>query len=59
MSEFDPHSPALVHDWVNDRLINWTGELADVYMREAGIRENGMVEWNGRVYDGWDEKPRP
>lgn len=52
MSEFDPSQPAILHDRLNDKIITWTGELADDWRKYARHSE-GVVEWDGRLFDGW------
>ena len=53
MSEFDPSQPAILHDALNDVIIPWTGELADDFRRSSRCDSDGIVEWDGRRFDGW------
>ena len=57
MSEFDPARPSLVHDALNDVTFVWQREW------EADFREHalpsttpGIIEWDGRLLDGWRER---
>jgi hypothetical protein len=53
MSEFDPSQPAILHDKLNDIIITWTGELHANFKATAIVRPDGIVEWDGRLLDGW------
>jgi hypothetical protein len=58
MVEFDPSKPAMVHDGLNDQVIDWKPELYQKhYERYAHPEFNaGVTEWDGLLPDGW--KPR-
>ena len=57
MSEFDPSKPALVHDKLNDQVIDWEPERHGKDYK-AGHRDfgDGVVEWDGLLLDRWREK---
>ena len=58
MSEFDPARPAFVHDAVNNRMIRWKTEWAESYRKGAKEESAGVVAWEGRRFDGWEEAGR-
>ena len=53
MAEFDSSKPALVHDKLNDQVIDWQPERhgADY---QAGHHDfgDGVIEWGGRLLLG-------
>ena len=54
MAEFDPSKPALVHDKLNDKVIDWKPERYQRhYEAFATPFDPGVVEWNGLLLDGW------
>jgi hypothetical protein len=53
MSEFDPSKPAILHDRLKDEIVTWTGEERDLYVASAKPQSDGVVEWDGRLLDGW------
>jgi hypothetical protein len=53
MSEFDPTKPSRVHDVLNDRTFAWKPEWAAHYRRHAKENGPGVIEWDGRLLDGW------
>jgi len=53
MSDFDPSQPAILHDLLTDEIITWTGEQQDDFRKLARRRPEGIVEWEGRLLDGW------
>jgi hypothetical protein len=55
MSEFDPALPAILHDRRTDSIETWTGEEVANYVENSVATPDGMVEWCGFVFDGWDE----
>ena len=55
MIEFDPTQPALLYDRLHDEIVTWDSEGSDLWKRCALVRADGAVEWNGRVFEGWDE----
>jgi hypothetical protein len=59
MSDFDPSKRVLVHDRLNDQMIEWEPELyQEHYDRYAHPDFSpGVTEWDGLLLDGW--KPRP
>ena len=53
MAEFDPGRPSFVHDRLNGQTIQWEPGWQENYVQEAHERSPGVVEWNGRLLDGW------
>ena len=54
MSEFDPSKPALVHDRLNDQVIDWEPERHSTdYKASHHDFGDGVVEWDGLLLDGW------
>ena len=53
MNEFDPSQPAVLHDQRNDQIVTWTAELADNWRQYASDRGDGVIEWDGLLFDGW------
>ena len=53
MADFDPAEPAVLHERTQDRMIPWTGEECDEWRRRAQRGEQGVVSYNGMVFDGW------
>jgi hypothetical protein len=53
MSTFDPTVPAILHERRTDRIITWTGERAGDWVRNARVPADGLVEWDGLLFDGW------
>ena len=53
MSTFDPSEPAILHDMLNDTIIPWTGEDAANFKQFANYDDDGTVEWDGLIFDGW------
>jgi hypothetical protein len=56
MSEFNPARPAVVHDGLNDRVIDWQPDWAAHYRDHAMFEPNGKIGWDGLILDGW--RPR-
>jgi hypothetical protein len=56
MVEFDPSKPAMVHDGLNDQVVDWKPELYQKhYERYAHPEFNaGVTEWDGPVRIGTD-----
>lgn len=60
MAEFDPSKPALVHDELNDQVIERQPALyRQRFERYAQLfnPDKGLVEWDGLLLDGWKERP--
>ena len=54
MSDFDPSRPALVHDRLSDRVIEWSPSWATDYTEWHHEHTNdGAVAFNGLLLDGW------
>ena len=58
MAEFDPAVPALVHDKLNDQVIDRQPERHGRDFVQHGHRDfgDGVVEWDGLLLDGWKPK---
>ena len=55
MREFDPSQPGNLHDSLNDKMIPWTGERAESWREHASRHAEGVIEWDGLLFDGWAE----
>jgi hypothetical protein len=53
MAEFDPSQPALVHDCVNDQMMEWSPDWRDNYRKYARPDAPGVVAFGGLLLDGW------
>ena len=53
MSTFDPSQPAVLHERRSDRIVTWTGDYADNFRLNRLLNDDGSMEWDGQVYDGW------
>jgi hypothetical protein len=53
MSEFDSTRPAGVHDKLNDNTFEWEPRWAENYRQYADEFDPGVIEWDGRLLDGW------
>jgi hypothetical protein len=53
MTEFDPAQPALVHDRVNDQMMEWSPDWRDNYRKYARPDAPGVVAFDGLLLDGW------
>jgi hypothetical protein len=53
MSEFDPTRPSMVHDWLNERMLDWDPVWAASYRECASNHAPGVIKWAGRLFDGW------
>jgi hypothetical protein len=54
MEQFDPDRPCRVHDRVNDRTFVWRPSWASDWHRHARIQDDGTVEFDGLILDGWE-----
>jgi hypothetical protein len=54
MTAFDPSKVALLHESVNDQVMEWNPERADEW-RWAAHPHCESVHWNGYVFDAWSE----
>jgi hypothetical protein len=55
MSEFNPSSPAILRDDMNNQEIEWSGSgdrCAD-WHRSATEHTPGVMEWDGFLIDRW------
>lgn len=60
MAEFDPSKPALVHDKLDDRVIDWQPERYQRhYQAFSMLLAPGVVHWDDRLLDGWMERQSP
>ena len=53
MSTFDPNEPAILHDRLNDQIITWTGDDAELWKAWARTDAEGVVAFDGLFFDGW------
>ena len=54
MKDFDPSQPAVLHDVLNDCMVPWDWEKnADDFKQNALYQDDGLVAWDGQVFDGW------
>ena len=54
--EFDPAKRSTVHDALNDKRFQWEPEkYLEHYREHAAEYDDGMVEWDGLLLDGWHE----
>lgn len=53
MSEFDPGRSCLVHDQLNEQLIEWQTAWKEEYKRYAHDHAPGVIDWYGLLLDGW------
>jgi hypothetical protein len=53
MKVFDPSLPAMLHDRVNDLLVEWSPDTEAAYRKYATELEPGVVSFDGRTFDGW------
>src|SRR4029453_9900643 len=54
MTEFDPSKPALVHDKLNDQVIDWEPERHGKDYKDGHCDfGNGVIEWDGLPLDRW------
>lgn len=53
MKDFHASEPAILHDRVSGRIISWSGEEADDFLRTKIQRGDGTVAWKEFVFDGW------
>ena len=51
---FDPALPAMLHDRVNDQLVEWSPKKSEAaYRKSATELEPGVISFEGRTFDGW------
>ena len=55
MSTFDPTQRAILHNRNDDSIYTWTGEYANDFLRYYIVRQDGSIEWNDKVFDGWGD----
>ena len=53
MKSFDPALPAMLHDRVNDQLVEWSPDSEAAYRKSATELEPGVISFEGRTFDGW------
>jgi len=56
MSEFDPARPSRVHDALNDVTFVWQPDWEADFCEHALSNTPGIIEWDGRLLDGWRER---
>jgi hypothetical protein len=57
MHAFDPTRPALLHDQLNGKIIPWSAAPEEVksWRQHANTHNEGVIEWEGLLLDGWCE----
>jgi hypothetical protein len=53
MRTFDPEAACRVHDKLNEQVLIWKPEWADDYRQHAREHDDGVINWNGLLLDGW------
>jgi hypothetical protein len=54
MKDFDPSTPAMVHDRLNDRTFEWKPPSMEAnYRQYAEPVGPDVIEWDGLLLDGW------
>ncbi len=55
MRTFNPAKPALLHDQIHNVMIRWLATVSLIQRWSARARpyEDGVMEWEGRLFDGW------
>jgi hypothetical protein len=53
MCDFDPESPALLHDSLNDKTFHFIPDMTEHWRKHARFRPDGVVEWDGLLIDNW------
>ena len=57
MKDFDPSKPAVIHNGLNDKEIEWSGGdgCRDDWLKSATQHIPGVIEWDGYLIDRWRE----
>jgi hypothetical protein len=53
MKTFDPSLTAMLHDRVNDRLVEWSPDPEAAYRKFATEADPGVISFDGRLFEGW------
>jgi hypothetical protein len=54
MKAFDPSQPAMLHDRINDQMVEWSpDDMEAAYRKHATEAEPGVISFDGRLFDGW------
>lgn len=53
MAEFDPSQPAILHERAGDRIIPWTGEQCEQWRQCSRRQGEGVIAYDGLLFDGW------
>ena len=53
MSKFDPSRLAMVHDKLDDKMLEWSPLWEAHYRAFAFPSPDGSIAWNGLELDGW------
>ena len=53
MDTFERDAPCRVHDKLNDKVIDRNPEWAANYRQYADRFDDGVIEWDGLLLDGW------
>jgi hypothetical protein len=57
MSTFNPDVPAGIHDRLNDEIIEWKPQWAPLYRQYGVLHDEGVIAWDGLLWDGWIGQP--
>ena len=57
MSTFNPDVACRVHDKLNDTFFDWKPEWAAKYREYAHEHDEGVINWEGLLLDGWAYPP--
>lgn len=55
MSEFDPNKPCILHDELNEKEIEWSGEHPDAWHNYAVKHTESVMSWGGYLIARWRE----
>jgi hypothetical protein len=46
----------ILHDSLNDKMVPWNGEQAPSWREHASRHAEGVIEWDGLLFDGWKRR---
>lgn len=50
---FYPDVPCRVHYGLNDQIIEWSPQWASMYRQHMSKWDEGVIAWDGLLFDGW------
>jgi hypothetical protein len=53
MSTFNPDLTCLVHDSLNDQIMEWKPQWASLYRDQGAKHDECVIAWDGLLLDGW------